>query len=182
VTARNAAPGLFVQAGNAPAPFTVADISTVWMLGNVAESHSEAIKLGQDVQVSTLANPGHLYNGKLTTLGATVDSTLHTLMVRSEVQNPRHDLKPGMLANFVIVTDAPVTGIAVPANAVVREGDSTMTVWVTTDRHSFIQRVVSVGLRDDGYDQITDGLKPGEIVVTDGAVFLDNMLTASPTD
>ena len=50
VTVRNAAPGLFVQPGNAPAPFTVADISTMWMLGNVPEIDSSAIKLGQDVQ------------------------------------------------------------------------------------------------------------------------------------
>jgi cobalt-zinc-cadmium efflux system membrane fusion protein len=75
-----------------------------------------------------------------------------------------------------------VTGTAVPVNSVVREGDGTMTVWVTTDRHHFTQRVVQIGLQSDGYDQILDGLKQGELVITDGAVFVDNMLTASPTD
>jgi cobalt-zinc-cadmium efflux system membrane fusion protein len=55
-------------------------------------------------------------------------------------------------------------------------------VWVTTNRHRFAQRQVKVGLQHDGYDQITEGLTQGELVVTDGAVFLDNMLAASATD
>ena len=58
VTARNAAPGLFVQPGNAPAPFTVADISTMWMLANVAETDSPAFRVGQQVQVTLGAFPG----------------------------------------------------------------------------------------------------------------------------
>jgi cobalt-zinc-cadmium efflux system membrane fusion protein len=50
---------------------------------------------------------------------------------------------------------------------------------VTTDRHHFIQRKVKLGQQGAEYDQIIDGLKPGELVVTDGAVFLDNMLSPS---
>jgi len=54
-----------------------------------------------------------------------------------------------------------------------------MTLWVTTDQHHFTQRKIKLGLQSEGYDQILDGLKPGELVVTDGAVFLDNMLIPS---
>ena len=182
VTVRNAAPGLFVQPGNTPAPFTVADISTMWMLGYVPEVDSAAIKLGQDVDVSVMAHPGHVFKGKITTVAATVDPTVHTLLVRSEVLDPDHELLPGMFANFLISTGSPVTATAIPADAVVREGDGTMTVWVTIDRHTFTQRQVKIGLQHDGYDQIVEGLKQGELVVTDNAVFLDNMLTAGPTD
>jgi membrane fusion protein, heavy metal efflux system len=82
----------------------------------------------------------------------------------------------------VIVTGSPITAAAMPVDGIVREGDGTMTAWVTTDRHTFTQRIVKIGLQHDGYDQILDGLKPGELAVADGAVFLDNMLTASPTD
>jgi cobalt-zinc-cadmium efflux system membrane fusion protein len=182
VTVRNAAPGLFVQPGGTPAPFTVADISTMWMIGNVAEADSGAIKIGQDVRVTVMAYPGHIYEGKITTVASTVDPTLHTMLVRSEILDPAHELRPGMFANFEIATGSPVTATAVPVDAVVREGDGTMTVWVTTDRHNFTQRVVKIGRQHDGYDQIVDGLKPAELVVTDGAIFLDNMLTVSPTD
>jgi membrane fusion protein, heavy metal efflux system len=182
VTVRNAAPGLFVQPGNTPAPFTVADISTMWMLGNVPEIDASAIKVGQPVKVSVIAYPNHVFAGKITTVAATVDPTVHTLLIRSEIRNPEHELLPGMFANFVISTGTPVSATAVPVDAVVREGDGTMTVWVTIDRHKFTQRTVKIGLQHDGYDQILDGLNQGELVVTDGAVFLDNMLTASPTD
>ena len=71
---------------------------------------------------------------------------------------------------------------AIPANGVVREADGTMTAWVTTDRRHFVQRVVKTGLRTDGQVQILAGLQPGELAVSDGAVFLSNMLQAPPTD
>ena len=181
VTARSAAPGLFVQPGNVPAPFTVADISTMWMVGNVAEADSSVVKLGQEVKVTVLAHPGHVFEGKITTVASAVDPTLHTLLVRSEVKDLEHELLPGMFARFVIATGAPVTATAVPADGVVREGDGTMTVWVTTDRRSFVQRIVKIGLVHNGYDQILEGLRQGELVVTDGAIFLDNMLTSDTT-
>ncbi len=170
-----------MQPGNTPAPFTVADISTMWMVGDVAEIDSSAVKVGQQVKVTVMAYPGHVYEGKITTVAAAVDPTLHTLLVRSEVRNPGHQLRPGMFAHFVINTGNPVTATAVPEDAVVREGDGTMTVWVTSDRHRFEQRVVKIGQQHDGYDQILDGLKQGELVVTDGAVFLDNMVSSDST-
>jgi len=154
-------------------------VVTVWMLANVSESNIKYINVGQKVQVSTMAYPSQVYEGKITIVGATVDPNLHTLLIRSEIQNPRRELLPGMLANFVIQIGDPMATTAVPLESVVREGDGTMTIWVTTDQHHFTQRKVKLGLQRDGYDQILDGLKQGELVVTDGAVFLDNMLTPS---
>jgi cobalt-zinc-cadmium efflux system membrane fusion protein len=87
-----------------------------------------------------------------------------------------------MLANFVIRVDAPVEAMAIPANGVVREPDGTMGAWVTTDRRTFTEKVIKVGLRNDGRVQILDGLQRGELVVSDGAVFLSNMLQAPPSD
>ena len=179
ITARVAQPGLLVQPGNAPAPYIVADVVTVWMLANVSESNVQYVNVGQKVGVSTMAYPNQQYEGKITVVGASVDPNLHTLLVRSEIQNPRRELKPGMLANFVIRIGDPVSAAAVPPESVVREGDGTMTVWVTTDRHHFTQRKIKLGQQGADYDQILDGLKPGDLVVTDGAVFLDNMLSPS---
>lgn len=87
-----------------------------------------------------------------------------------------------MLANFVIRVQNPVKATSIPADGVVREGDGTTTAWVTTDRQHFSQRIVKTGLRRDGQVQILAGLQPGELAVTDGAVFLSNMLQAPPTD
>jgi len=180
ITARNAAPGLLAQPGNAPAPFSVADISTMWMLANVAESDSPAFHPGQEVKVKVMAYPGRIFEGKISTIAATVDPNTHRVLVRSEIADPQHELRPGMFANFVIRTGDPVLGVAVPLDGVVREGDGTMTVWVTTDRRRFFKRTVRLGLTRDGYHQIVDGLQSGELVATTGALFLSNaLLTAS---
>jgi cobalt-zinc-cadmium efflux system membrane fusion protein len=181
VTARNAATGLLVQPGNPPAPFTVADISTMWMLAYAPESDSPAFHLGQEVTVSVLAFPDHLFTGKITTIAENVDPNTHRVMTRSEILDPKHELRPGMLATFVIRTGDPAHAPAVPVNGVVREGDGTMTVWVTTDRHRFVQRTVKIGLQRDGYDQILDGVQPGELIAADGALFLSNKAAGGVT-
>jgi membrane fusion protein, heavy metal efflux system len=80
-----------------------------------------------------------------------------------------------MFATFVIRTGDPVRSLALPLEGVVREGDGTMTAWVTNDRRRFAQRAIKIGMQKDGYRQILDGLQPGELVATDGAVFLSNM-------
>ena len=179
ITARNAAPGLFVQPGNPPAPYSVADISTMWMLANVAENDSPAFRVGQEVKVKVNAFPDRTFDGRISTIGSMVDPTTRRVLVRSEVQNPRDELRSGMFATFVIRTGAPVRSVAVPLNGVVREGDGTMTVWVTADRRRFTKRTVQVGLQRDGYRQILDGVQPGELVATEGALFLSNALATA---
>jgi cobalt-zinc-cadmium efflux system membrane fusion protein len=177
VTARNAAPGLLAQPGTAPAPYTLADISTMWMLANVAETDFPVLHLGEAVDVAVKAYPGRVFRGTIVNIGAAVDPNTHRIVVRSEIADPAHELRPGMFATFVIRTGQAIRSAAVPLNAVVREGDGTMTVWVTTDRRRLVKRTVTVGLEQEGFDQILDGLKPGELVATDRALFLNNALT-----
>ena len=179
VTARNAAPGLFVQPGNAPAPFSVADISTMWMLANVAETDSPAMQVGQQVKVKVVAFPDRVFDGRITTIASTVDASTRRVLVRSEIADPQHQLRAGMFANFVIQTGAPVRALAVPNDGIVREGDGTMTVWVTVDRRRFTRRTVKTGLQYQGFRQILEGLQAGELVATEGALFLSNALATA---
>ncbi len=176
ITARNAAPGVLVQPGVQPAPFTVADLSTMWMLANVSESDTPAFSVGQDVRVTVMAYQKRVFTGRISTIGSTVDPVTHRLLVRSEIDDPKHELRSGMFANFVISTGAPMHSVAVPVDGVVREGDGSMTVWVTADRRRFTMRSVKAGLLRDGFYQILDGLQPGELVATEGALFLSNAL------
>jgi membrane fusion protein, heavy metal efflux system len=175
ITARNASPGLFVQPGNPPAPYSVADISRVWMNASVTESDMPLVRTGQKIQVSILAFPNRVFRGEISTVGASVDPQLHRGMVRAEIDDPKHELLPGMFASFIIATGEPVSTAAVPLDGVIREGDGSMTVWVTTDRRHFTRRAVKIGLQHEGYDQILEGVRPGEQVVTKGAIFLDNL-------
>jgi cobalt-zinc-cadmium efflux system membrane fusion protein len=84
-----------------------------------------------------------------------------------------------MFANFVIGVGAPLRSPAIPLDGVVREGDGTMTAWVTADRRRFTQRVVKIGQERDGYRQIVDGVQVGELVATEGALFLSNALSTA---
>ena len=179
ITARNAAPGLFVQPGGTPAPFTVADLSTMWLIANVPETSSPQLRLGQEVRATVTAYPDRTFEGKITTIGAAVDLNTRRLMARSEIKDPQHVLRPGMFATFVIQTGEPVRSLAVPLDGVVREGDGTMIVWVTKDRRRFEKRIVQIGRRDGGYNQIIQGLQPGDLIATDGALFLSNLFAAS---
>jgi len=176
VVTRNAAPGFLAQPGNAPAPFSVADLSTMWMVANVIETDAPAYKLGQAVEVRVPAYPDTVFKGHVTALGSTIDPNSRRQLVRSEIDDPQHLLRSGMYASFVIRVADPVRSPAVPFNGVVREGDGTMTVWVTSDRRHFVRRTVKIGLQQDGWNQVLEGLEPGETVVTDGAVFLSNVL------
>ncbi len=174
VTARNAQPGLLVQPGSGTAPFTVSDISTMWMQAFVAEADSPLLHVGQPVQVKALAYPGRVFAGTVTTIGATIDPATHRMLVRSEIQDPKHELRPGMFTSFVIRTGDTARTAAIAADGIVREGDGTMTAWVTTDHKRFVRRVVKLGQQQDGLIQIVDGLKPGELAANEGALFLSN--------
>jgi len=176
IVTRNAAPGFLTQPGTPPAPFQVADLSTMWMLANVIETDVPAYKVGQEVEVKVPAYPGKVFKGHVTTVGSMIDPNTRRQLVRSEIDDPDHLLRSGMYASFVIRVGDPVSSLAVPAEGVVREGDGTMTVWVTGDSRRFTKRTVKTGLQQDGWTQIVEGLQPGETVVTDGAVFLSNKL------
>jgi membrane fusion protein, heavy metal efflux system len=177
VTARSAVPGQFVQPGNGPPPFTVADISTMWMVANVAEDEVPRVKLGQSVEASLDAYPGRTFEGRVSNIGAAVDPATHRVTVRSEIRDPRHELRPQMLGTFVIRTGAAVRSPAVPAAGVVREGDGTTEVFITRDGNRFVRRPVTVGTQEDGFDQILQGVYEGEHVATEGALFLANELS-----
>jgi cobalt-zinc-cadmium efflux system membrane fusion protein len=166
ITSVNASPGLEVGPGRAPAPYAVADVSTKWMVANVLESDSPLFQVDQPVEVRVMAYPGRVFEGKIIKIYPAVDGNTHRVMIRSQIFDPKNELRSGMLAEFVIRLKEPAEATAIPADGVVREGDGTMTAWVTTDRQHFSQRVLKTGLREDDRVEILEGLKRGELVVT----------------
>jgi cobalt-zinc-cadmium efflux system membrane fusion protein len=155
---------------------------TKWVVANVTESDSPLIQMGQPVKVRVVSFPGRAFEGKVSKVYATVDPNTHRMPLRCEIADPKNELRPGMLASVVFQVSEPVESIAIPVNGVVREGDGTMTAWVTADRRHFVQRTIKTGLQMDGKYQVLDGLQRGEMAVTDGAIFLDNMLQAPSDD
>ena len=92
--------------------------------------------------------------------------------MRADVENPEGELKPGMFANFSIITGNAETAPAVPQSAIVYEGE-TAHVWVAGDDGTIAVRSIRIGRSADGMVEILDGLSPGEKVVTSGALFID---------
>ena len=182
ITARNAAPGSLVQPGNAPAPYSVADLRTKWMVANVIESDSPLYRLGQPIRAAVMAYPGRSFEGTISRLGRSLDPNTHRIVVRCEISDPKDELIPGMLASFAIQVHDPVKSLAIPVNGVVRNGDGSFAAWITTDRRRFTQRIVRLGEPLDGQYPVVAGLQRGELVITDGAVFVSNILYAPPTD
>lgn len=176
IVARSAAPGALTQPGTEPAPFTIADVSTMWMIANVIETDAPAYKVGQAVEVAVPAYPDRMFKGHVTSVGSIIDPVTRRELVRSDVDDSEHLLRSGMYATFVIRVGDPAHSLAVPEAGVAREGDGSMSLWVTTDNRHFIRRTVTTGIRQDGWVQILNGLMEGETVVSEGAVFLSNKL------
>jgi cobalt-zinc-cadmium efflux system membrane fusion protein len=175
VTARQGAVGQWVQPGNAPAPITVANLQQLWMVANVPESEIAAYRLGQPVSVTVQAYPDRVFAAKVSYIADAADPNTHRLVVRADVGDREHLLKPQMLANFTTQVGRPVSAPAVPTRALVRETDGSTSAWVTDDGVRFKRRKVQTGLVQDDMVQITEGLHQGEKVARDKALFLSNL-------
>lgn len=152
--------------------FTIADMSTVWLVANVRENDAPALRVGYPADVSVLAFPGKVFKARITWVGSAVDPSTHRLPVRAEAQNPHGELKPQMFATFSIATSDPVEAPAVPQGALIYEGGTTRVFVVGTDG-SITGRAVRVGRSRDGMVEIVSGLRPGEKVVASGTLFID---------
>ncbi len=180
VSARVAAPGLLVQPGGTP--ITVSDDSTMWLNAYVVESDALAMRVGDAVAAKIASASDMVFTGKVTRVGSTIDASTRRLLVRSVIDDPDHKLRAGMIATFEITTGKPVHSPSIPSSGVVRQGDGTMTAWVRQDAARFVQRVVKLGILQNGEDQILEGLQEGEPAIVEGAVFVDNILNAPPSD
>jgi cobalt-zinc-cadmium efflux system membrane fusion protein len=157
----------------AEALFTIADLSHVWAVAEVPEQQVHLIQSGQKVEVEVPALPqkDHLV-GNLTYIADTVNPETRTVTVRTDLLNPDRDLKPAMLATMVI-QGRPVTRLAIPAQAVVREGSADHVI-VQTTGDEFRLQPVKVGPEERGLRPVLEGLKEGERIVVEGAFHLNN--------
>jgi len=153
--------------------FMIGDLSKVWLVANALEEDAPSLHKGDPVEVTVLAFPGKVFKARLTYVAASIDPNTHRLPVRAEVDNPDHELKPEMFARFRIITgtDAPAPGV--PENAVVYEGD-TAHVWLANAATKTLAlREVKLGRSSGGLVEALSGVRPGDAVVTSGAVFID---------
>jgi cobalt-zinc-cadmium efflux system membrane fusion protein len=179
ITQRQIGLGQYINSmsGGASSPvYTIGNLSTVWLIANVRETDAPLMHVGEPVEVHVLAFPGRVFNAKISWVAPSIDSNTHRLSVRADVDNPRGELKPGMFANFSIITGEAASAPAVPQRAIVYEGD-TARVWVAEDDGTIAAHSIRTGRIADGMVEILAGVSSGEKVVTRGALFIDRAAT-----
>ena len=157
--------------------FRVADLSTVWVIGQIYDTDFTKAPIGARVAMTTPAYPGRTFIGSVSYIDPRVDPTTRTAQVRVEVANPGEILKLGMFLD-VSLGGTPTTAssgktiVIIPRSAVQAVG-ARQVVFVASDQPGvFIQREVTVGPEANGLVPVYSGVKAGERVVSVGSFLL----------
>jgi cobalt-zinc-cadmium efflux system membrane fusion protein len=152
--------------------FTVANLDNVWVVGALPEQIARSALAGQNVDIQVPALGDRMLSGKIVYVGDTVSVDTRSVMIRTQVDNARRDLKPQMLATMRIRGE-PQTALAIPAKAVVRENDRDH-VFVRKSDRVFQLTPVELGPANGDHRPVLKGLSLGAQVVTQGAFHLNN--------
>ena len=166
----NAAAAGVTLSGSATA-FTIADLSTVWVICDVHENDLASVQLGQEAQIKLSAFPERPLTGRVSDIGPVLDPSLRTAKVRIEMANPGF-LKLGMFATATFTSRQKEPFAAIPANAILHLHDRDW-VYVPAGGNRYRRTEVRAGkMLDGGMQQVLSGLEPGQQVVTN-ALLLD---------
>ena len=153
--------------------FEIADLSSVWVIADVAEQDVGLVQVGQEARLRIDAYPDKAFSGKVVFLYPTLDGDTRTAKVRIELANPGRLLKPAMFANVELTArQVQVKTLAVPESAVLDSG-TRQVVLVRRGAGLFEPRTVKLGVRADGYVAVSEGLKAGEEVVVRANFLID---------
>jgi len=165
-----------VQAYSSPSPFTISDVSSVWIVCDVYENDMPSVRLGDTADITLNAYPGHPFKGKVSNIGMILDPSIRTAKVRIEVENPGI-MRLGMFARATFRGQTVEMHTIVPASAVLRMHDRDFVFVPAPDKKFRRVEVVSgdVLTENTSLQEIKSGLKPGQQVVTN-ALVLDHVL------
>jgi cobalt-zinc-cadmium efflux system membrane fusion protein len=163
-------PGQLLAAGATPA-FTVADLATMWVLANVFERDLALVGAGNAVDIATDAQREPIH-GRVDYVSAIVDPGTKATTVRIVADNRARALKRDMFVRANIHSSSAHSGLLVPSAALLHDDDNLPFVFIAMADGSFARRRVQVGFRVGDLYEITAGLKVGDQVVADGALFI----------
>jgi membrane fusion protein, heavy metal efflux system len=152
--------------------FTIADLSTVWIVANVPEEDAGQLDKGMAVSVRIPAIPEANITGHLSFVSPIVDPATRTVEVRMDLDNKQGFLKPDQLASMTFVGHAN-RKLTVPNTAVVRDGNSDY-VFVQTGPTRYVLREVALGEEENDHRVVLSGVQENEQIVTEGAFHLNN--------
>jgi cobalt-zinc-cadmium efflux system membrane fusion protein len=173
VVEKQVTPGQLLQAGTTPT-FTVANLSQVWILAQVAPGDLGAIGRGDPAQIDPGDGTGP-FHGTVENISASVDPDTRAVVTRIVAPNPGDLLKKQMYVDVSIESGRVSTGLLVPVSAVLRDDENLPFLYVRLPDGSFARRHVNLGYRDSQNYDVTSGLNSGDRVVANGAIFLQFM-------
>ncbi|MGA3133938.1 MAG: efflux RND transporter periplasmic adaptor subunit [Terracidiphilus sp.] len=174
ITDQEVANGAAVQAYSTPNPFTISDLTTVWIVCDVYESDMANVHIGQPADIKLNAYPDKVLRGTISNVGSILDPNIRTAKVRIEVANPGEMMRPGMFATATLFGKQKQIYPAVPASAVVHLHDRD---WVFIPAQGKFKRIeiVSGEQLPNNMQEVLSGLQPGQRVVTN-AINLQNAI------
>jgi RND family efflux transporter MFP subunit len=152
--------------------YTIADLSTIWVIADVYEYEAPEIKTGQAANVTLAYYPGRAFRGRVDYIYPQLDATTRTLKVRIEIPNPNLTLKPDMYANAELKIDYGRRLVA-PQEAVLDSGSEQL-VFVAHEGGYFEPRRIRLGPKVDNNFIVLGGLKAGEKIVTSANFLIDS--------
>ena len=152
--------------------YKVADLSTVWLEGEVFEQDLAAVRVGQTVHTTLEALPGTQWTGRIAYIYPTLNPDTRTVRVRVVVPNSDLRLKPGMYATIRIAGTARTGVLTVPRAAVLSTGERSI-VFVREANGQLAPREVSLGAASDDRIEVLRGVTAGETVVASATFLVD---------
>ena len=144
----------------------------VWVYMTIYEYEVGLVKVGQIIEIDSVAYPGDVFQGEVVSLTPVLDPNTRSINVRAKIKNIENKLKPEMFVNAKIKVDMGEK-LAVPEEAVMDTGERRI-VFIAQPEGYFASRKVTLGHKADGYYEVLDGLDEGDLVVTSGNFFIDS--------
>ncbi len=153
--------------------YTIANISTVWVMGSVYEYELPFVRKGQQAYITLPYNPGITYRGKITFIYPYLSPDTRTVQVRMVFKNPHLILKPDMYADVTIQSRVTKNALLVPSEAVIRTGTRNIVI-VALGEGKFLPKQVVLGPEGQDVIEVKSGLSEGDAVVTSGQFLIDS--------
>ncbi|MEO8999764.1 MAG: efflux RND transporter periplasmic adaptor subunit [Rhodanobacter sp.] len=166
-------PGQLLQAGTTPC-FTVADLSRIWVMAQISASELASVSVGDNAEVETGIGSSSLA-GTVDNISALVNPDTRAVIARVVVENPKGLLKKQMYVRVRIQARQPSSGLLVPVSAILRDDENLPFVYAVQPDGSFARQHVTLGSRTGNQYVIPEGLKTGDQIVVDGAIFVQFM-------
>lgn len=178
VSERKANPGMEVRPDLPEPLYVITDPTRLWVMIDLPERNLSKVERGHPVAVEVDAWAGERFAGTVEKVGETVDPATRRIQVRCSVPNPARKLKPEMYARVTLLADEHQRALRVPNGALITEGLFSH-VFVEKSPGVFEKRRVTLRLQDRDYSYLASGLRPGERIVTGGALLLNSELAAA---